>query len=112
MSQRTLETTSSVPQQLNETVQAIRKHSQIKPRLGVILGSGLGGLSDAIEIEAAIDYSDLPHMAQSTSPGHESKLLLGRLGEQPLVILSGRFHYYDPQHKEKANCGIRNWLLL
>lgn len=107
MSQRTLETTSVVRQQLNETVEAIRKQSQLKPRIGVILGSGLGGLSDAIEIETAIDYGDLPHMVQSTAPGHESKLLLGRLGDQPLVILSGRFHYYEGHQSDQIAYPVR-----
>ena len=90
-----LETTSQVRQQLDETVQAITSRSRLRPTLGLIIGSGLGELTKALQVDAAIDYAQLPHMPQATAPGHEGKLILGTLGAQRLVVLSGRFHYYE-----------------
>ena len=81
--------------QLDETLQVIQSRTRLRPKLGVIVGSGLGGLTTALRVEAEIDYAQLPHMPAATAPGHEGKLVLGTLGAQPLAVLSGRFHYYE-----------------
>ena len=81
--------------QLDETVQAIASRTPFRPAIGLILGSGLGALANAVEVETAFDYAELPHMPQTTAPGHEGKLVLGSLGAQRVAVLSGRFHFYE-----------------
>jgi len=90
-----LETTSHGRQQLEETVQAIASRTRFRPAIGLILGSGLGALANAVEVEVAFEYAELPHMPQTTAPGHEGKLVLGSLGAQRVAVLSGRFHFYE-----------------
>jgi len=70
------------------------------PRVGIILGSGLGGLADKIDVVASIDFADIPDFPQSTVEGHVGRLILGRLGGMPVVCMQGRIHLYegiDPQ---------------
>lgn len=71
-----------------------------KPRVGIVLGSGLGGLADKIDAVASIDFKDIPDFPQSSVEGHEGRLILGRLGGMPVVCMQGRIHLYegvDPQ---------------
>jgi purine-nucleoside phosphorylase len=101
-----LDTTVGLRQQLDETVQAIASRTAFRPRIGLILGSGLGGLTKSLRVEAEFDYAELPHLPRATAPGHEGKLVLGTLpapagpkggpgGSQRLAVLAGRFHFYE-----------------
>ena len=74
---------------------AVRDRTAIVPRLGIVLGSGLGGLADRLEDTVAIPFADLPGWPAATAPGHAGRLLLGRLGDLPVVVLQGRFHLYE-----------------
>ncbi len=76
-------------------VAAVRVHSSLVPRVGLVLGSGLGGLADAVETPVAIPFEALPGWPMATAPGHAGRLLLGRLGGVPVVTLQGRFHLYE-----------------
>jgi len=72
-----------------------------KPRVGIVLGSGLGGLADKIETVASIDFADIPDFPRSTVEGHAGRLVLGRLGGMPVICMQGRIHLYegiDPQN--------------
>lgn len=66
-----------------------------KPVFGVVLGSGLGDLADSIEGARVIPYGEIPNFPTTTIPGHEGKLLIGRLGGVPVIGLKGRKHYYE-----------------
>ena len=90
-----LETTTRIGQQLEETVRAIAARTTFRPSIGLIVGSGLGELTKSLQVDATIPYAELPHMPQSTAPGHEGSLVLGTLGSQRLAVLNGRFHYYE-----------------
>lgn len=90
-----LDTIAPLRQQLEESVQAIAARTAFRPSIGLILGSGLGGLTKELQTEAELDYAEIPHMPQATAPGHEGKLSLGRLGGRLVAVLSGRFHYYE-----------------
>ena len=97
-SQRTdtmAETGSRLRRQLEETVQAITARSALRPSLGVILGSGLGGLTASLQAQTTIPYDVLPHVPRATAPGHEGALVLGTLAAQRLAVLAGRFHFYE-----------------
>lgn len=76
-------------------VEAIRTHSSLQPSVAIILGTGLGGLTETIAIEATIPYEQIPGFVSSTVEGHAGRLLLGRLSGVPVVAMQGRFHLYE-----------------
>ena len=76
----------------------VRARTDLVPEVGIVLGSGLGGLADDLEDGVAIPFADLPGWPAATAPGHAGRLLLGRLGGRPVVMLQGRFHLYEGNH--------------
>jgi purine-nucleoside phosphorylase len=86
---------STIIGQIKETVRFIQAAYPVKPRVGIVLGSGLGNLSKEITIEKEISYKDIPNFPVSTVEGHQGKLIFGTLSGRQVVILSGRFHYYE-----------------
>lgn len=80
---------------IDNAVAAIRKKSELQPRAGVVLGSGLGNVMSGIDIETEIPYGDIPGAKASTVVGHSGTLVLGHAGKLPVVVLSGRMHFYE-----------------
>lgn len=78
-----------------ESVRYIESKVSSKPKIAVILGSGLGDLVDAMENREHIDYKDIPWFPQSTVQGHEGKLVFGRINGIEVLAMQGRFHYYE-----------------
>jgi purine-nucleoside phosphorylase len=87
--------TSSLFDQLNDAAEYLRSHTDFKPKTGLILGTGLGGLVDKIELHKKWDYATIPHFPESTVQGHEGSLLMGHLAGEAVIVLNGRFHYYE-----------------
>lgn len=85
----------SIDQNLKETLAAIHKRSELRPRLGFVLGSGLADFAKQVEVSANMSFKELPHFASATVEGHPGRLLLGRLQDIPVVILQGRLHAYE-----------------
>ncbi len=83
------------PARLDALEAAVRARSDLVPRVGIVLGSGLGGLADDLDDAIAIPFAELPGWPAATAPGHVGRLLLGRLGGTPVVMLQGRFHLYE-----------------
>jgi len=83
------------PPRLDALEAAIRARSPLVPEIGIVLGSGLGELADDLEDAVAIPFAELPGWPAATAPGHVGRLLLGRLGGKPVVMLQGRFHLYE-----------------
>jgi purine-nucleoside phosphorylase len=83
------------PARIDALEAAVRARSNIAPKVGIVLGSGLGGLADDLEDAVAIPFADLPGWPAATAPGHVGRLLLGSLGGTPVVLLQGRFHVYE-----------------
>jgi purine-nucleoside phosphorylase len=81
--------------QIEEASRAVRKQWDGKPRVGIVLGTGLGGLAEDIRAEATFAYRELPHFPVSTAPSHASRLVCGRLGGKAVVAMEGRFHFYE-----------------
>ncbi len=77
---------------------AVRARTDLVPELGIVLGSGLGGLADDLADTVAIPFADLPGWPAATAPGHAGRLLVGRLGGRVVVMLQGRFHLYEGNH--------------
>lgn len=78
-----------------ESSEYIRRHIPFAPQVGIILGSGLGGLVDSIEDKTVLPYADIPGFPQSHLEGHAGNLVLGRLGAVTVAAMQGRFHYYE-----------------
>jgi purine-nucleoside phosphorylase len=83
------------PAAVAAAVEAVRARTALVPEVAIILGTGLGGLADAIELECAVEYGDLPAFPLSTVESHSGRLLLGRLAGKPVVAMQGRFHRYE-----------------
>jgi purine-nucleoside phosphorylase len=83
------------PALLATLVAAVRARTDLVPRVGLVLGSGLGSLAEGLEGAVAIPFEDLPGWPVATAPGHVGRLLLGRLGGVPVAALQGRFHLYE-----------------
>lgn len=83
------------PARLAALEAAIRARTELRPEVGVVLGSGLGGFADEIEDAIAISFDDLPGWPIATAPGHAGRLILGTVEGVPVVGLQGRFHLYE-----------------
>jgi purine-nucleoside phosphorylase len=98
---------SSVAAKLDDCVFAIRKRVSIEPRVGVVLGSGLGAFADRLEGLVKIPYRDLPHMPSSAVPGHAGNMCFGHVGGVPVVCMQGRVHLYEGHPVDKVVQGVR-----
>lgn len=78
---------------INETLSVIHKYTKDVYPIGIILGTGLGGLVKEIKVEHEIDYAELPHFPLSTVESHHGKLIFGKLGGKKVVAMQGRFHF-------------------
>lgn len=82
-------------QTIKNTADFISEKTKFRPEIGIILGTGLGGLVDEIDIRHAISYHDIPNFPVSTVEGHSGKLIFGELGGKNVIALQGRFHFYE-----------------
>jgi purine-nucleoside phosphorylase len=82
-------------QRLDEAAAVVRSKSALEPRVGVVLGSGLGGFADALDERTAIPFGEIPHFPASTVAGHGGALVLGRAGAVPVAVMKGRVHHYE-----------------
>ncbi|MCD6594882.1 purine-nucleoside phosphorylase [bacterium] len=84
-----------IRKQLDETIPLIRKYYRGTPKIGIILGTGLGKVVESIDVETEIHYEKIPHFAVSTVESHAGKLIFGTLASVPVMAMQGRFHYYE-----------------
>lgn len=103
---------SVLMQQLRETVSYIQKKYTSQPAVGIVLGSGLGNLAAEIQVEAEISYNDIPHFPVSTVEGHSGKLIFGELGGKKVVVMAGRFHFYEGYSPLQVSYPVRVMKLL
>lgn len=94
-------------EKIQETAEFIRKEVGEMPKIGVILGTGLGDLVNYIEIKKELDYHIIPNMPVSTVEGHSGKLILGNLGGKYIVAMQGRFHYYEGYDMKQVTFPVR-----
>lgn len=97
---------------IRDAVSAVKARASLKPRVGIVLGTGLGGLAREIEVGTAIPYGEIPHFPLSTVESHEGRLLLGSLRERPVVAMQGRFHRYEGYSLKEVTFPIRVMRLL
>ncbi len=94
-------------EKINQTVTYIRSKVTIEPEVGIILGTGLGGLVREIENQQALDYKDIPNFPVSTVEGHSGRLIFGNLGGKKVVAMQGRFHYYEGYDMKQVTFPVR-----
>lgn len=94
-------------EQYDQVADAVRSQIDITPRVGLILGSGLGGLSEAVEDATSIPYGDLPLWPVSTVHGHQGRLVIGQLEKQPVIVMQGRAHYYEGYSMAQIGLPVR-----
>ncbi|MEL7117872.1 MAG: purine-nucleoside phosphorylase [Bacteroidota bacterium] len=93
--------------QIQEALTYIKTQTSFEPEYGIVLGTGLGKLTNEIDIQAEISYSDIPHFPTATVKSHGSKLLFGMLAGKKVVAMSGRFHYYEGYSMKQVTFPIR-----
>src|ERR1700733_7865926 len=81
--------------EIEQAVDFIKSKTASEPIAGIILGTGLGGLTDEIDIEIEIDYDNIPNFPVSTVESHHGKLIFGTLSGKKAIVMKGRFHYYE-----------------
>ena len=94
-------------EQIREAVEFIRRSWSGQAKVGLILGTGLGGLAEQIDQQATIPYGDIPHFPVSTAPGHAGRLVCGLLRGVPIVAMEGRFHYYEGYSLQHVTFPVR-----
>jgi purine-nucleoside phosphorylase len=92
---------------IDQTAAAIRKRTRLSPRLGLILGSGLGPLANSVEDATILPYSELPNWPTSTAPGHHGRLVIGQLEGQSVMVMQGRVHYYEGYSMAQVGLPVR-----
>ena len=97
---------------IDEAVTAINSFTKKKPKIGLILGSGLGDLANSVSPADYIHYSKIPNWPQTTIQGHKGRLVIGDLENQPVMIMQGRAHYYEGYPMVKVGFPVRVMIRL
>jgi len=92
---------------VTESVEFINQKSKIKPKIAIILGTGLGKLAEDIKEKEIIPYSEIPNFPVSTVQSHSGNLVLGKLGNKEVVAMQGRFHYYEGYNLKEVTFPVR-----
>ncbi len=94
-------------QQIDEVADAIRTRTNHQPTIGIILGSGLGGLADAVQNADVVPFGDLPHWPTSTVLGHSGRLVIGELQGKTVIVMQGRIHFYEGYSMSQVTLPVR-----
>lgn len=92
---------------IEEAVAAIRASGPFSPRVGIILGTGLGPLVDRIDVRARLGCAEVPHFPETTLAEHAGEIVLGSLAGKPVVVMSGRYHYYEGYTLDQVTFPVR-----
>jgi len=94
-------------EQIDQAAEAVRKRTEQRPRVGIILGSGLNDLADSVQKADVIPYGDLPNWPKSTVHGHAGRLVIGDLEGQTVFIMQGRIHFYEGYSMSQITLPVR-----
>lgn len=98
---------TELKRQIDEAVAFIRRYTKAAPPIGIILGTGLGGLTREIKKDLEIDYRRIPHFPISTVESHHGKLIFGKLAGKKVVAMQGRFHHYEKYTMQQITFPVR-----
>lgn len=104
---------------ITEAAEYIKKQKNVQPKMGIVLGSGLGAFVDSVEDATVVPYSDIPHFHETTVEGHEGRLILGKVEGKDVIIQQGRLHAYEGLPMQEvvfpvrvmASLGVENLIL-
>ena len=99
-------------EKIQQSVDFIKSQGIINPEIGIILGTGLGSLVKHIDIEVSIDYTNIPNFPEATVEFHSGKLIYGHLEGKRVLVMSGRFHYYEGYSLEEVTFPVRVMKML
>jgi purine-nucleoside phosphorylase len=94
-------------EQIQETKRFVEAKWKGQPRVGIILGTGLGGLAEDIQAEASFAYQEIPHFPHSTAPSHAGRLVCGKLAGKTVMAMEGRFHFYEGYSLKQITFPVR-----
>lgn len=94
-------------EKIKETTTYLKDRTGASPEVGIILGTGLGGLVGEIEAEHVVPYEEIPHFPVSTVEGHSGKLIFGKLGGKSVMAMQGRFHFYEGYNMKEVTFPVR-----
>lgn len=94
-------------EKIKQTAAYVRNRITTQPRVGIILGTGLGNLATKITDKIEIPYNEIPHFPISTVEGHSGKLIIGKLGGRDVLAMQGRFHYYEGYNMQEVTFPVR-----
>jgi purine-nucleoside phosphorylase len=94
-------------QQIDQAADAVRQQISVIPKTGIILGSGLGELAEIVEKPTFIPFASIPHWPVSTVPGHQGRLVVGTIKNQPVMVMQGRVHYYEGYSMAEVTLPVR-----
>ncbi len=94
-------------ERVKKAVEYLRQRVNVQPRIAIILGSGLGGIAQSLENPTVIKYSEIPGFPVSTAPGHKGELMFGKLSGKDVMLMNGRFHYYEGYSMQDVTFPIR-----
>ncbi|TNF27181.1 MAG: purine-nucleoside phosphorylase [Bacteroidetes bacterium] len=94
-------------EKIAETAEHLRSRTGAQPKVGIILGTGLGGLVKEIEAEHVVPYEEIPNFPVSTVEGHSGKLIFGKLGGRSVMAMQGRFHFYEGYDMKQVTFPVR-----
>ncbi len=103
--------TSYADEHVLEAVSFLKQRLSVAPAVGIVMGSGLGGLVEEMERTIRIRYADIPHFPVSSVKGHAGEVVVGYLSGRHLLALSGRVHYYEGHPLETVVFPIKSWRL-
>jgi purine-nucleoside phosphorylase len=103
---------AGLAQALDETVAAVHAKTKLAPKIGIVLGSGLGAFGDTLAGLVKIPYAALPHLPASKVPGHDGNLCFGKVGDVPVVCMQGRVHLYEGHPVSAVVHGVRTMARL
>lgn len=98
---------STMLDRINESVEFLKTKTESKPLIGIILGTGLGDLVKKIKLQTVVPYGDIPHFPISTVESHSGKLIFGKIDNIDVVVMQGRFHYYEGYSMQQITYPVR-----
>jgi len=99
-------------ERVKKAVEFLKERIEVSPTIGIVLGSGLGRIAEVIESPKTIRYAEIPGFPVATAPGHKGELIFGKLSGKDVVLMNGRFHYYEGHSMQDVTFPIRVMQLL
>lgn len=104
--------TQDLLKRLDESVASIRERISLRPDIAIILGTGLGNLTQRIEDAQSLAYDEIPHFPSTTVESHQGRMVFGKIGSKTVVVMEGRFHFYEGYSLEQVTFPLRVMKLL